>query len=330
MKTISLEELLEAGCHFGHQVTRQNPKARDYVFEERDNIHIIDLEKTKEGLEEAGAYVKNMGTRPHATMIILGAKRQAQDIVKSEAQRAKAEGADGLYTVTNRWIGGTLTNLGEVSKNFKRLADIDKLFANEYEKAKFTKKELLLMERERQKLMTFYDGITQMTGTPDVVFIIDTHLEHLAVRETKAMGVKVVGITDTNADPTIIDYAIPANDDAVGSIKLITSYIVDAWIEGRKQAAKTADAQAVEAEKAKEAAAPVVAKPATETPAAAPVAARPAYKQSSAGREKDKVKSDAKKADAAETAKKTAEKPIGLSEEKKQATKKTPEKISVE
>lgn len=324
MKSITLEELLEAGCHFGHQVTRQNPKARDYVFEERDRIHIIDLEKTKEGLEEAGAYVKSVASRPDATMIILGAKRQAQEIVKAEVQRGKTEVGNGLYSVTNRWIGGTLTNLGEVSKNFKRLDAITKLFANEYEKAKFTKKELLLMERERQKLMTFYDGITDLTRTPDVVFIIDTHLEHLAVRESKAMNVKVVGITDTNADPTIIDYAIPANDDAVGSIQLITSYIVDAWIEGRKLAAKTADAQAAEAEKAK--AATPVAKPAAEAQAPA-AAAKPAYKQSAAGREKDKAKDAERKV---ESTKAKEAKAVGLTEAKKKSTKKTPEKITVE
>ncbi len=327
MKSITLEELLEAGCHFGHQVTRQNPKARDYVFEERDRIHIIDLEKTKEGLEEAGAYVKSVASRPDATMIILGAKRQAQEIVKAEVQRGKAEAGNGLYSVTNRWIGGTLTNLGEVSKNFKRLDAITKLFANEYEKAKFTKKELLLMERERQKLMTFYDGITDLTRTPDVVFIIDTHLEHLAVRESKAMNVKVVGITDTNADPTIIDYAIPANDDAVGSIQLITSYIVDAWIEGRKAAAKTADAQAAEAEKVKAAAAPAVAKLTAEANVPAD-AAKPAYKQSAAGREKDKAKDAERKVESAKA--KDAAKAVGLTEAKKKSTKKTPEKITVE
>ncbi len=252
MKSISLEELLEAGCHFGHQVTRQNPKARDYVFEERDNIHIIDLEKTKEGLEEASAFVQAIGSKPDATMIILGTKRQAQEIVREEVQRAQNESADGLFSVTNRWIGGTMTNIQEVSKNFKRLREINALFASEYEKAVYTKKELLLIEREKQKLLSFYGGIVDMTKIPDVIFIIDTHLEFLAVREARAMGVKVVGITDTNADPTIIDYAIPANDDAVGSIKLITSCIVDAWIEGKKQLAKGVAQRAEDVEKKEE------------------------------------------------------------------------------
>ncbi|MBI2442688.1 MAG: 30S ribosomal protein S2 [Candidatus Levybacteria bacterium] len=302
MKNISLEELLEAGCHFGHQVTRQNPKARDYIFESRDNIHIIDLEKTKEGLEEAAAFVKTVAFKDASTMVILGAKRQAQDIVKSEAQRAKSDGTEGIYTVTNRWIGGTFTNFAEVAKNFKRLEEIDKLFANEYEKEKFTKKELLLMEREKQKLMQFYSGIMGMVKIPDVLFIIDTHLEYLAVREAIAMGVKVVGITDTNADPTIIDYAIPANDDAVGSIMLITSYIVDAWIEGKKQLAKSLaqSAETAKSEESKENLLRGAAKDLEKTEGAkekieaAPVV-KPAYKQSAAGRAKDKAKAEAAK-----------------------------------
>ncbi len=234
MRTVTLEELLEAGCHFGHQVTRQNPKARDYIFEARDSINIIDLEKTKEGLDEAVAFVKALASKGGTSLVVLGAKRQAADIVKEEVARAQKEGVDGLFYVTNRWIGGILTNLSEITKNFKRLNYLSERLHNPEEKAKYTKKEVSLWERERQKLAGFYSGIADMQRLPDALFIIDTHLENLAVREALATGVKTVGITDTNADPTLIDYAIPANDDAVGSIKLITSYIVDAWIEGRK------------------------------------------------------------------------------------------------
>jgi small subunit ribosomal protein S2 len=247
MKSISLEELLEAGCHFGHQVTRQNPKARDYIFEARNNIHIIDLEKTKAGLEEAANFVRTLAAREDSTLLILGAKRQAQEIVRSEVQRAKEElsSADkaeskslGLFSITNRWIGGTLTNFEEVAKNFRRLQKIEKLLSDENERNKYTKKEQLLLQREREKLLEIYEGIKDMKKIPDALFIIDTHRENLAVREAIAMGVTTIGITDTNADPTIIDYAIPANDDAVGSIKLITGYIVDAWIEGKKKSAE--------------------------------------------------------------------------------------------
>jgi small subunit ribosomal protein S2 len=237
MRTITLEELLEAGSHFGHQVTRHNPKSRDYVFEARDNIHIIDLAKTKEGLEEAAQFVKQLAEKG-GSLIILGAKRQADAIVKEEAKRAKEEGVSDLYFVTARWIGGLLTNFPEVSKNFRKLKDLTGRLNDKYEKAKYTKKEIALWEKERQKLENFYSGVAEMTKIPEAVFIIDTHLEDLAVREARAMRVPVVGITDTNADPTIIDYPIPANDDAAGSIKLITSYIVDAWIEGKKKAAK--------------------------------------------------------------------------------------------
>ena len=177
MRNVTLEELLEAGCHFGHQVSRHNPKARDYIFEARDNVHIIDLAKTKEGLDEAAEFVKKLAQKG-GSMIVLGAKRQAEPVVKEQAQRAKDAGVDGLYFVTNRWIGGTLTNFPEVSKNFTRLKDLTKFMDTPSEKARFTKKEIALMERERQKLNSFYWGIQDMKRTPDAVFIIDTHLEY--------------------------------------------------------------------------------------------------------------------------------------------------------
>ncbi len=233
MREITLEELLEAGCHFGHQVTRHNPKSRDFVFEARDNIHIIDLAKTKEGLEAAGAFVKKLAQNG-GTIIMLGAKRQARVILADEVQLAKDSGVDGMFAVTNRWIGGTLTNFSEVSKNYKKLADLTRFLKTDEERSRYTKKEIGLMERDRNKLISFYGGASDMKKIPDAVFIIDTHLENLAVREAHAMHVPTVGIVDTNADPTIINYPIPANDDAVGSLKLIIGYIVDAWIEGWK------------------------------------------------------------------------------------------------
>lgn len=243
MKEITLEELLEAGCHFGHQVTRHNPKSRDFVFEARDNIHIIDLTKTKEGLDDAAAYVKSVAAKG-GSLIVVGTKRQARDIVIEEVKRARValaglsqqEGADGIFMVTNRWIGGILTNFSEVAKNYKKLKNLTEKLKNDEEKAKYTKKEVGLWEKERQKLESFYSGIADMARIPTAVFIIDTHLEELAVNEAREMGVKTVGIVDTNANPFIIDYPIPANDDAVGSIKLIATHIIDAWIEGKKGA----------------------------------------------------------------------------------------------
>lgn len=234
MRTITLEELLEAGCHFGHQVTRQNPKARDFIFEERDNIHIIDLEKTKEGLEEAAAYVKEVA-KNGGTLLILGTKRQAQAVLEEEIKELKEKGIVDIFWVTKRWIGGTFTNFAEVSKNFRKLKDLKKRLADENEKALFTKREIGEWEKERQKLEGFYGGVASMEKVPDAIFVIDTHLEDLAIREAIAMNIKSVGITDTNSDPTVVDYPIPANDDAVGSIKLITQYILEAWKEGKKQ-----------------------------------------------------------------------------------------------
>ncbi len=240
MREITLEELLEAGCHFGHQVTRSNPKARDFVFEARDNIQIIDLAKTKEGLDNAAAYIKELGKKGK-TLLVVATKRQAQGIVNEEIARAKellkdgkSGQGDGLYYVTNRWIGGILTNLPEVSKNFKKLKDLKANLASPEEKAKYTKREVGLWEKEIQRLEALYGGISELKEKPDAMFVIDSHLEELAIKEAANMGVTTVAIVDTNADPYIIDYPIPANDDAVGSIKLIASYIMDAWVEGRK------------------------------------------------------------------------------------------------
>jgi len=235
MRTVSLEELLEAGCHFGHQVSRQNAKAREYIFEARDNIHIIDLEKTKEGLEDGAKFIKEVAKK-NGTLLVLGTKRQAVSVLEEVKKRLAAEGVDGVYFVTKRWIGGTLTNSSEVAKNYKKLKDIGVQLKDPNARTKYTKKELSDMDKTRQKLEGFYGGVAEMPGLPDALFIIDTHQEHVAASEALIANIPTVGITDTNADPTIIGYPIPANDDAVGSIKLLTDYIFDAWVEGRKSA----------------------------------------------------------------------------------------------
>lgn len=248
MRTVTLEELLEAGCHFGHQVTRQNPKAREFIFEARDNIHIIDLAKTKEGLEAAAAFVKALAQRG-GSLLIVGTKRQAKPIVEEEVKRAQDKDSGEmqkdeqvptarLFTITDRWVGGVFTNFTEVAKNVKKLKDFTSRLQNEEEKAKYTKKEVGQWEKERQKLEALYGGILEMKKIPDAVFVIDTHIESLAVKEARRMNVTTLGVVDTNADPYLIDYPIPANDDAVGSIKLITSYIIDAWVEGMQSLLK--------------------------------------------------------------------------------------------
>lgn len=264
MRDITLEELLEAGCHFGHQVTRQNPKARDFVFEARDGIHIIDLAKTKEYLDEALAFIKEIAAHPNASILVVGTKRQAQEIVAAEVDRAnkaieeapkKEQPVEAnISTVTNKWIGGTLTNLSTIQKNAQKLHDLTKLLGSEEGKEKYTKRELGLFERERAKLQSFYSGVTNMKALPNVVFVIDTHTEYTAVAEANRMGIPVVGIVDTNANPDVISNPIPANDDAVGSIELLTSAVMDAWIEGKtgKEAKKEKKAAKPEKKEEKE------------------------------------------------------------------------------
>ena len=258
MRNITLEELLEAGCHFGHQVTRSNPKARDFIFEAREGVHIIDLGKTKEGLEEAGRFVKSTASKEGTVMVVVGTKRQAKGIIEEEAKKAKealrqAQGkigspeTDGLFFVTNRWIGGLLTNFSEVSKNFKKLIDLTARINDPAEREKFTKKEVGGWEKERQKLEVLYGGVFKIQRTPDLLFIVDSHLEDLAVKESQMMGVSTVAIVDTNADPKDVDYPIPANDDAVGSIELIVGYIMEAWVEGRKSVRQAQDKSVKEA-----------------------------------------------------------------------------------
>lgn len=254
MKTVSLEELLEAGCHFGHQVSRQNSKAKDYIFEARDKIHIIDLEKTKEGLEDAGKFIKETAQK-NGTLLVLGTKRQAESVLQEERKRMETQDVSGMYFVTKRWIGGTLTNFQEVAKNYKKLKDLTAKLKDPRERAKYTKKELSGWDKDRAKLESFYGGTADMPATPSAIFIIDTHLEHVAAGEARRAGIPTVGITDTNADPTIITYPIPANDDAVGSLKLIISYVFDAWAEGRKQMGEDIAKAEIKEAKEKEAAA---------------------------------------------------------------------------
>lgn len=225
MKPITLKQLLEAGSHFGHQVNRWHPKAKQFIYTKRDNIHIIDLAKTKRNLEIATEFIKEQASKG-GKIIFVGTKRQAQKIVFEEAKRVGA-----MYMI-KRWLGGLFTNWEQIEKNLNRLKKLEADLKNEEIRKKYTKYEVTLWQREFDKLMGLYGGIYDLNKIPEMLFIVDVKKEQSAVKEAIKKVVKIVAIVDTNTDPTLIDYPIPANDDAVGSIKLITSYIADAYKEG--------------------------------------------------------------------------------------------------
>lgn len=223
---VSLKDLLEAGAHFGHQARRWNPKMKDYLFGVRDGIHIFDLAKTKEGLESASAFVKATASQG-GKIIFVGSKRQAQAIIREEAKKA------GMPFVDQRWLGGTLTNWGEIKKRVDKLLEMkEKREKGEYKK--YTKKEQLLLDREISKLERKVGGLTELEDLPEAIFVVDTNKEKTAVREANRKGIPIVAVVDSNSDPDLVDYVIPANDDAVGAIKMIVSVIGEAAREGRE------------------------------------------------------------------------------------------------
>jgi small subunit ribosomal protein S2 len=227
--SVSLEDLLEAGSHFGHIVRRWNPKMSSYIWMARDGVHIFDLAKTAEKLEQACNYLYE-SARDGKVIIFVGTKRQAADVVKEVATNS------GIPYVSERWLGGTLTNWGQFKSRVKHMEELkEKRAAGAF--SKYTKKEQLLIDREIEKLERFFGGLAKLERVPDVVFIVDTHKERVAVREARAKGVKVVGITDSNANPDLVDFPVPANDDAIRSIKLITELAgqaVEAGLKAKK------------------------------------------------------------------------------------------------
>jgi len=226
--TVTMKELLEAGVHFGHQVRRWNPKMKEYIFGERNGIYIIDLQKTQKLFRDALAFVQQSFTeRPNQKVLFVGTKRQAQDAIKEEALRC------GQFYVNNRWLGGLLTNYQTVQKSIAKLKDI----AAMRDDGRFdllTKKERLKLEREHSVLMKYLEGIKDMGGLPDLLFIIDVRKEEIAVREANRLGIPIVAVVDTNCSPEGIDHVIPGNDDALRAIRLFASRIADAIIEGRQ------------------------------------------------------------------------------------------------
>ncbi len=226
MPAIEIRELLEAGVHFGHQTARWNPKMRPYIYGARNGIHIIDLQKTVPLFDQAFNFVQSLAARGDS-MLFVGTKKQAQDVVRTHASRC------GMFHVTHRWLGGTLTNFRTIKGSIERLRGIERMLTDGTADA-LTKKEILKLYREQEKLENNLGGIKNMGDVPDAVFIVDIIKEHIAVAEAKKLGMKVVAIVDTNCDPDGIDYPIPGNDDAIRAIELFTSRIADAVIAGKR------------------------------------------------------------------------------------------------
>jgi small subunit ribosomal protein S2 len=220
-----MKELLEAGVHFGHQTKRWNPKMKDFIFGERNGIYIIDLQKTHRLLQDALQFVRDLAAQGR-TLMFVGTKRQAQEAIAEEAQRA------GMPYVNERWLGGLLTNFVTVRKSLDRLKELE-LVSSDGRAEGLTKKELARLDKERRKLEQNLRGIKGMKAAPDAVFVIDTRKEAIAVREARKLKIPVVGIVDTNCDPDEVDYVIPGNDDALRAIRLFAGRIADAVNEGR-------------------------------------------------------------------------------------------------
>ncbi len=243
MATITMKELLEAGVHFGHQTKRWNPRMKEYIFGERNGIYIIDLQKTLKMFKEASKFVTDL-TGQGKVILFVGTKRQAQDAIAEEANRC------GMFYINQRWLGGLLTNWITVQKSVKRLQELDEM-ATDGRYELLTKKEVIRLERERKHLQANLAGIKNMRRLPDALFVVDSNNEAIAVKEARKLGIPVVAVVDTNCDPTVVDYVIPGNDDALRAIRLFTSKISDSVVEGVQMAGDkraadagvTADAQ---------------------------------------------------------------------------------------
>ena len=240
MAVVSMKQLLEAGVHFGHQTRRWNPKMAQYIFTERNGIYIIDLQKTVKKLEEAYDYVRELSANG-GTVLFVGTKKQAGDSIREEAERA------GAYYVNARWLGGMLTNFETIRKRIRRLEQLRKMKADgTFER--LPKKEVVKLNLEIEKLEKYLGGIKEMNKLPTAMFVVDPRKEKIAVAEAHKLGIPVIAIVDTNCDPDEIDYPIPGNDDAIRAIKLISSVMANAMIEGRQgEQTEEADAPAEEA-----------------------------------------------------------------------------------
>ncbi|MDD2218042.1 MAG: 30S ribosomal protein S2 [Eubacteriales bacterium] len=226
MAVISMKQLLEAGVHFGHQTRRWNPKMAPYIFTERNGIYIIDLQKTVKKIDEAYEFMKEVGASGKPVLFV-GTKKQAQQAIMDESTRC------GMYYVAERWLGGMLTNYKTISARIKRLNDIKAMETNgTFEK--LSKKEVIKLKLEYDRLEKFLGGIKDMKGMPGAIFIVDPKKERIAIKEARILGIPIIGIVDTNCDPDDVDYIIPANDDAIRAVKLIAGRMADAIIEANQ------------------------------------------------------------------------------------------------
>ena len=243
-----MKQLLEAGVHFGHQTRRWNPKMARFIFTERNGIYIIDLQKTVKKVEEAYAFLREVAASGQPVLFV-GTKKQAQNSIKEEALRCN------MFYVNERWLGGMLTNFRTIQTRVARLKELEAMFA-EGTTSQYTKKEVILMRRELEKLEKNLGGIKDMKKLPGAIFIIDSKKEEIAVSEARKLHIPVIATVDTNCDPDLIDYPIPANDDAIRAVKLLTGKMADAVLEGRQgQQEEAAEAPAEEAAEVEETAA---------------------------------------------------------------------------
>ncbi|MGI6153982.1 MAG: 30S ribosomal protein S2 [Christensenellaceae bacterium] len=239
MSVISMKQLLEAGVHFGHQTRRWNPKMKRFIFTERNGIYIIDLQKTVKEVEKAYYFVRDV-VMDGKTVLFVGTKKQAQDSIETEAKRC------GQFYVSNRWLGGMLTNFKTIRSRVQRMVTIEQMEANgDFEL--LPKKEVIKLNHEKEKLMKNLGGIRDMKDLPGALFVVDPRKERIAIAEARNLGIPVVAIVDTNCDPDEVDYPIPGNDDAIRAVKLISSKMADAVLEGRQGEQMEAEEEAAEA-----------------------------------------------------------------------------------
>jgi small subunit ribosomal protein S2 len=226
MADMSMKQLLEAGVHFGHQTSRWNPKMKPYIFGARNGIYIVDLQQTVRLFQDAYNFVRDLAANG-GTLLMVGTKKQAQDAIREEAERC------GMFYVNNRWLGGTLTNFQTIKQGIDRLKKLEETMEDPAMAEALTKREMLEVSRERQRLLNTLGGIKTMRKLPDALFVIDTQKEDIAVREANKLRIPVVAVVDTNCDPDMIDYKIPGNDDAIRAIRLFCAAMADAVLDGR-------------------------------------------------------------------------------------------------